>query len=74
MITQDIIIMGLASIKKNTTNKVDIAIINDAIKEIKKYIELVRDVKRFMELYNPPQPDDEYDILRVKLSKVGKEE
>lgn len=74
MITQDIIIMGLESIKKNTTNKVDIAIINDAIKEIEKYIELVRNVKRFMELYNPPQPDDEYDILRVKLSKVGKEE
>ena len=41
MITQDIIIMGLESIKKNSTNKVDIAIINDAIKEIEKYEELI---------------------------------
>ena len=41
-------------------------------KSLTELEELKNDVKRFMELYNPPQPDDEYDILRVKLSKVGK--
>lgn len=43
------------------------------VQALTKLEELEKDVKRFMELYNPPQPDDEYDILRVKLSKVGKE-
>ena len=45
-------------------------LLKEALTELE---ELKRDVRRFMELYNPPQPNDEYDDLRIKLSKVGKE-
>lgn len=74
MITQDLVIMGLEVIKKNSTNKVDIAIIDDAIKLIKYGGELKRDVKRYFELEQTHcelHEIDEYYDLYEKLSKVG---
>ena len=79
MITQDIIIMGLKTIKDNSTNKVDRVIIDDAIKIIKHDSEIVKDVKRYFELdyqegfYNQEEYDEWYE-LKSKLMKVGNED
>ena len=80
MITHDLVIMGLEVIKKNSTNKVDIAIIDDAIKLIKRGGEVERDVKRYFELESLPSEEfngydyDKWSALKDKLKKVGKED
>jgi len=78
MITHDLVIMGLEVIKKNSTNKVDIAIIDDAIELIKRGGEVERDVKRYFELDNKHgctlRDIDEWLDLERKLMKVGNEE
>ena len=77
MITHDITIMGLQSVKKDLDNPVSVAIIDDAIEDIKKHAELERDVKRYFELCSIECKDyssDEYYALKDKLMKVGKEE
>ena len=83
MITHDLVIMGLEIIKKNSTNKVDIAIIDDAIKLIKRGGEVERDVKRYFELVEKTMSYvilgredecDEVERLKDKLMKVGKED
>jgi hypothetical protein len=81
MITQDLVIMGLEVIKKNSTNKVDIAIIDDAIELIKRGGEVERDVKRYFETRNKlktilPSVKDitEFWELEERLEKVGNED
>lgn len=88
MITHDLVIMGLEVIKKNSTNKVDIAIIDDAIELIKRGGEVERDVKRYFELSHNPKTNTNPSEMRPYiewaeeltdlelhiLSKVGNEE
>lgn len=78
MITHDLVIMGLEVIKKNSTNKVDIAIIDDAIELIKRGGEVERDVKRYFELFRNATWEkgefDEYAALINKLKKVSEED
>lgn len=80
----DIIIMGLNSVKKDLTNAVSVAIIDDAIEVVKAHAELERDVKRYFELNEQAREkwgngiDDKeaYELtqLHIKLSKAGEEE
>ena len=52
MITHDIIIMGLQSVKKDLTNPVSVAIIDDAIEDIKKHGELEKEHALTINLFN----------------------
>lgn len=74
----DIIIMGLNSVKKDLTNAVSVAIIDDAIEVIKKHDELLklyRDLRDYAikgEYVKVLYLDDE--IQELEKSKVGKED
>ena len=52
MITHDIINMGLQSVKKDLTNPVSVAIIDDAIEDIKKHGELEKEHALTINLFN----------------------
>lgn len=76
----DIIIMGLNSVKKDLTNAVSVAIIDDAIEVVKAHAELERDVKRYFELRAILRcaPEElsvdkikEFDTLNDKLWEVA---
>lgn len=82
-ITNSIVIISLQTLKKDITNKVAIAMIDEAIEIIKKHEELEKDVKRYFELIwvfkntmwvceEDSKPYlDEYTALKEKLQKVG---
>ena len=80
MITHDITIMGLQSVKKDLDNPVSVAIIDDAIEDIKKHGELLklyRDLRDYAvngEYVKLHYLDEEIQELECKLMKAGKKD